>query len=116
SSATPGARVEDLYMVCGQAHRSAHHRQHVPEMVTNLVRRETARQTRGQSGLMVGDERALTELQDAVRSRRPEVRVTVVQPGFEKSKARERHLQILDAADLYVADVAYGRFDLWCSA
>jgi hypothetical protein len=116
SSDKPGARVDDLYTVCGQAHRSAHHRQHVPEMVTNLVRRETARQTRGHSGLMIGDDQALTDLQDAVRSRRPELRVTVVQPGFRKSQARARHLQILGAADMYVAEVAYGKFDLWCEA
>jgi hypothetical protein len=116
TKAEPGARVDDLYTVCGQAHRSAHHRQHIPEMVTNLVRRERARQGRGEPGLMVGDAKALTRLQDAVRSRRPEVRVTVVQPGFRKSQARARHLQILGAADVYVAEVAYGKFDLWCSA
>jgi hypothetical protein len=116
SDPTPGARVDDLYAVCGQAHRSAHHRQHIPDMVTNLVRRETARQTRGRSGLLVGDDRTLTGLLDAVRSRRPDVRVTVVQPGLRKSQARARHLQILGAAEVYVAEVAYGKFDVWCSA
>jgi hypothetical protein len=45
SKAEPGARVDDLYAVCGQAHRSAHHRQHVDAMVANLIRRERQRQT-----------------------------------------------------------------------
>ena len=33
SSAEAGARVGDLYVVCGQAHRSAHHRQNIDAMV-----------------------------------------------------------------------------------
>src|SRR5262249_40926568 len=79
SERDPGARVEDLYAVCGQAHRSAHHRQHVDKMVSNLVRRERRRLQQGNSGLMVGDEAALFGFQDVVRRRRPEFRVTVVQ-------------------------------------
>jgi hypothetical protein len=116
SESEPGARVEDLYAVCGQAHRSAHHRQHVPEMVKNLVRRESSRLARGRSGIMVGDEDVLVALQDVVRRRRPDIRVTVVQPGLSKSEAGARHLRLLGAADVYVSEVAYGRFDVWCSS
>lgn len=116
SSAEAGARVGDLYVVCGQAHRSAHHRQHIDAMVANLVRRERQRQKQGHSGLMVGDEAALFTFQDVVRRRRPTLRVTVVQPGLSKARAESRHLQLLGAADVYVAEVAYGTFEVWCSA
>jgi superfamily II DNA or RNA helicase len=116
SSATAGARVGDLYVVCGQAHRSAHHRQHIDAMVANLIRRERQRQQNGHSGLLVGDDAALLAFQDVVRRRRPTLRVTVVQPGLSKAKAEARHLQLLGAADVYVAEVAYGVFDVWCSA
>jgi hypothetical protein len=115
SKAEPGARVGDLYEVCGQAHRSAHHRQHIDAMVANLIRRERQRQENGHSGLMVGDDAALFACQDVVRRRRPALRVTVVQPGFSRAKAQARHLQLLGAADVYVAEVAYGAFDVWCS-
>jgi superfamily II DNA or RNA helicase len=116
ATAEPGARVGDLYAVCGQAHRSAHHRQHIDAMVANLVRRERFRQKQGHSGLMVGDEAALFAFQDVVRRRRPALRVTVVQPGLSAANAKARHLQLLGAADVYVAEVAYGTFDVWCSA
>jgi superfamily II DNA or RNA helicase len=116
SKAEPGARVGDLYTVCGQAHRSAHHRQHIDAMVANLIRRERQRQEKGHSGLMVGDDAALFAFQDVVRRRRPTLRVTVVQPGLSRAKAQARHLQLLGAADVYVAEVAYGAFDMWCSA
>jgi hypothetical protein len=110
-----GARVEDLYAVCGQAHRSAHHRQHVDAMVSNLVRRERRRLQQGRSGLMVGDDAALFACQDVVRRRRPELRITVVQPGLSKARAQTRHLELLGAADVYVSEVAYATFDVWCS-
>jgi hypothetical protein len=110
------ARVSDLYEVCGQAHRSAHHRQHIDAMVANLIRRERQRQEKGHSGLMVGDDAALFAFQDVVRRRRPTLRVTVVQPGLSRAKAQARHVQLLGAADVYVAEVAYGAFDVWCSA
>jgi hypothetical protein len=82
----------------------------------NLIRRERQRQEKGHSGLMVGDDAALFAFQDVVRRRRPTLRVTVVQPGLSRAKAQARHLQLLGAADVYVAEVAYGAFDVWCSA
>ena len=115
SESEPGARVGDLYPVCGQAHRSAHHRQHIDAMVSNLIRRERHRLAHGHSGLMVGDDAALFAFQDVVRKRRPSLRVSVVQPGLSKAQAQARHLQLLGAADVYVSEVAYGTFDVWCS-
>jgi superfamily II DNA or RNA helicase len=115
SQSAPGARVGDLYALCGQAHRSAHHRQHVDEMLTNLVRRERARRDRGYSGLMVGDDVALLTFQDTIRRSRRELRVTAVQPGLSKARAQARHLELLGAVDVYVSEVAYGTFDMWCS-
>ena len=88
SNAEPGARVSDLYEVCGQTHRSAHHRQHIDAMVANLIRRERLRQEKGYTGLMVGDDAALFAFQDVVRRRRPTLRVTVVQPGLSRAKVR----------------------------
>jgi hypothetical protein len=95
---------------------SAHHRQHVDAMVANLIRRERQRQEKGHSGLMVGDDAALFAFQDVVRRRRPTLRVTVVQPGLSRAKAQTRHLQLLGAADAYVAEVADGAYDVWGSA
>lgn len=115
SESSVGARVADLYEVCGQAHRSAHHRQDVAAMVKNLIRRERNRRGKGRSGLMVGTDEDLLKLQDSVRLRRPEMHVSIAQPGFSKGAAAARHLQLLGAADLYVKEIANGSFDVWCS-
>lgn len=110
-----GARVADLYEVCGQAHRSAHHRGYIDKMVRNLIRRERRRLVSGQTGLLVGNEQRLLAFQDVARKRRPALRVTVVQPGLGKTQAQDRHLQLLGATDVYVSEVANGEFDVWCS-
>ncbi len=116
SEAKPGARVADLYEVCGQAHRSVHHRQHISEMIKNLIRRESNRQGKGENGFLVGDNEALLEIQDWAQYRRARLHVTIAQPGFSAGAARDRHLLLLSCVDLYVKEVAYGDFDVWCSA
>jgi superfamily II DNA or RNA helicase len=111
----PGARVKDLYEVCGQAHRSAHHRQHVQEMLDNLIRRERKRAGEGRSGLLVGDDDTLLGLQDAVRRHHASFRIAIAQPGLSKQKATQNILRLLAATDVYVSEVAYGTFEVWCS-
>jgi hypothetical protein len=115
SEPAPGARLQDLYELCGQAHRSAHHRQSTAEMIANLIRRERNRASKGRAGLMVGDDAALLGLQDTVRRYRPEFKVTIVQPGFSKQQSQTRHLQLLGAVDVYVSEVGHGAFEMWCS-
>lgn len=111
-----GARLDDLYELCGQAHRSAHHRQQLPAMVKNLIRRERNRRTKGPSRILLGDDDRLVSFQDLVRLRRPEMHVTIVQPGLSKALAEARHFQVIGAADVYVREIAHASFDVWCSA
>jgi len=111
-----GARLEDLYELCGQAHRSAHHRQSLDAMVKNLIRRERARRRKGPPGLLRGADEDLLAVQDAVRLKRPEMHVTIAQPGLGKSNALARHLQVLGATDVYIKEIAHGSFDVLCSA
>jgi hypothetical protein len=84
-------------------------------MVKNLIRRERRRRARGTTGLMTGSDADLLRLQDLVRMRRSELHITVVQPGLSKKKAEARHLQVLGAADLYVKEIAYATFEVWCN-
>lgn len=116
SKPDPGARVEDLYEVCGQAQRSTHHRQHVNEMIKNLIRRESNRQEKGGNGFLVGNSETLLDIRDWAQYRRAKLHVTIAQPGLSSAAAKERHLQLLSCVDLYVKEVAYGDFDVWCSA
>ena len=115
SESNTGARVGDLYEVCGQAHRSAHRRQAIPATIKNLVRRERNRQAAGTPGVMVGTAATLLELEEAATLNRSELHVTVVQPGLSKTRAAQRHLELLASAEVYVSEVASGFFDVWCS-
>jgi superfamily II DNA or RNA helicase len=112
----PGARVEDLYAVCGQAHRSAHHRDDPPAMIKNLVRRERNRQAEGRSGLIKGDAEHLLAFEEHVRLRRMSFHVTISQPGLSKRRVADRQLQLLACAEVYIHEVANGTFDVWCNA
>jgi superfamily II DNA or RNA helicase len=111
----PGARVGDLYEVCGQAHRSAHHRQDIAAMMQNLVRRERRRREKELSGLLVGDDDDLLRLEERARFLRPDLHITIVQPGLSKAQAATNQLRLLGCADLYVREIAAGSFDVWCS-
>ena len=116
SEDTPGARVADLYEVCGQAQRSTHHRQNVDAMIRNLIRRERHRRSLGRSGLLIGDDQALLRFEDIVRRCRPDMRITIAQPGLSKAAARTNQYTLLGATDKYVLEVAHGSFDAWVSA
>ena len=116
SDAQVGARLDDLYEVCGQAQRSAHHRHHVKEMIKNLIRREGNRQAKGRNGLLVGSNEVLVELQDWAQYRRARLHVTIAQPGLSAAAALPRHLELLSCVNLYVKEIAFGGFEVWCSA
>jgi superfamily II DNA or RNA helicase len=116
SKATVGARVTDLYEVCGQAQRSAHYKQSPAAMLDNLVRRERARQRKGRSGMLTGDEETLLEFAEAARRSKVGLCIFIAQPGLSRAGAQIRHLSLLGVTDKYVSDVAYGRFECWCSA
>lgn len=55
------------------------------------------------------------EIQDWAQYRRAKFHVTIVQPGFSVTAALPRHLELLSCVDLYVKEIAFGGFDIWCS-
>jgi hypothetical protein len=58
SESKPGFRVEDLYELCGQAHRSIPWKR-APDLIQHLIHRERLRQSKhGRIGFEVGDEAA----------------------------------------------------------
>ena len=111
--ATTGARVDDLYAVCGQAQRSTHWRNAVPELLKHLRRREEGRRLRsvrvGQphvSRFERGDRRTLLELAKQVPLLVPEFKIFVVQPGLSRAAAVNKQLELLAATELYLMDTA----------
>ena len=89
SQPTPGARIDDLYDVCGQAMKMNRAKSIPDQLVTRLYRREQARQAQGRSRIIKGDLLTLAEAVAEARYRELNVTVAVVQPGMSASKASE---------------------------
>ncbi len=112
----PGARIVDLYEVCGQAQKSVRWRRNVPLFFQHLIRRERHRFARhGRSGFVVGDASALYELEDKSRFLRPAFTIGVIQPGVSKARVSGQQLDLLASTDVYVYETSYGRFEVICS-
>jgi len=112
----PRQQVEDLYEVCGQAHKSTTYRRNVTAMVHKLIKRETLKLNRGKpTGFLQGSVADLHAILDQAPRLRPAFHISVAQPGLMQSRATEPQLQLLAAADIFVRDTANATFDAWCS-
>jgi hypothetical protein len=116
SEDSPGARVKDLYDVCGQAQRSTTSRSHLQSMFQRLARRERKRVNNyGRSGFEVGDIADLYRLQDDAQQLAPSFTIAIAQPGLSRRKADDNQLQLLAATEVYVREVAKAEFKVFCS-
>jgi hypothetical protein len=101
----PGARVEDLYVVCGQAQRSIYWKGDVRGLLGHLRSREARRMERhGVSRFEQGD---LTKLDEILRQTQflvPEFRIFVVQPGLSRTNATTTQLDLLAVTELYLKE------------
>lgn len=107
SAAKPGARIADLYDVCGQAMKMNRAKSMPEQLTKRLFRREQDRQSVGRSGLVVGDIDTLAALVREARYRRLRVTVVVVQPGVSRGAASEDIRALLGATERFLADT-YG--------
>jgi hypothetical protein len=116
SEPAPGARVGDLYELCGQAHKSVVWKR-AQDLVDHLIHRERNRRAKyGRVGFEVGDEVTLRSLQHRVRSLRPRLEITIVQPGLSAASVSPAQLQLLACAEVYVYETAMAKFEVLCSA
>ena len=106
SSATPGARVGDLYEVSGQAVRSIGRRRRTPLMLSLLAQRAGRKQERGFQPFEVGDEAALLTVCEKAAQLRPRFEVIVAQPGLSKTQVRDDQLPVLAGVANYLHHTA----------
>jgi superfamily II DNA or RNA helicase len=101
----PGARVSDLYVLCGQAQLTLQWRTQIPFMLSHLMHRDVDRVKKGKpSRFEKGDRRLLLKMQRKARKLRLESEVTIVQPGLKKSAVSARQLELLGATELYLLE------------
>lgn len=116
SADTPGARVGDLYEVCGQAQKSIKWREKILKMIQRIGAREARRiQSGGQTRFMAGDVTKLLELQNGAHLLKPKVTIRIVQPGLSKATASPEQLELLGATKSYLMETYMIPLEVNCS-
>jgi len=104
SKPKPGARIDDLYDVCGQAMKM-NRAKSVPELLARrLLRREANRQGKGTTGLIAGNMETLTAIVREARYRRLRASIAIVQPGMSKAKVTDDMRALLGGTDRFLED------------
>jgi hypothetical protein len=115
----PGRRLEDLYVVCGQAQRStswlANHGRRT-DLFTHLLSRNDQRVQRGApTRFERGDEDLLLQIREMSRRADVKLKVYVVQPGLSKALASNGQLMLLAVTERFLSDTYEIPFSVMCS-
>lgn len=117
SKDTPGARVEDLYVVCGQAQKSVRWRRNVEVFFRRLIQREQTRlRNQNRSGFVLGDGNTLYRLRERARLLKSDFTIVIAQPGLSKNEASIQQLELLGSTETYLYEVGNASFGILCAA
>lgn len=111
----PGARVGDLYEVCGQAAKCHKAKSDVELTLRRAIRREESRRTKGRDGVLTGTLDLLRDIHDECWKLDPEVTVVVAQPGLSAAAMSGAQSEVLGCIDLYLNETYGSRFRVLCS-
>jgi hypothetical protein len=101
----PGARISDLYEVCGQAQKSVHWREDPRRMLKHLLHQEDLRRrANSASRLERGNRDDIHRLSLNVRQLAFKYEVFIVQPGLSKARIASAFLDVLGATELFLKD------------
>jgi len=105
SAEKPGARVKDLYEVCGQAQKSARWRDRPNRMFAHMLKREKLRLDKGQSTrLEKGTSACLKKLKASWQDYRYEFDVHIIQPGLSLAAITDEGLHLLASVETYLLE------------
>lgn len=117
SADNPGARVDDLYQVLGQAQKSVRWREYPNIFLQHLRTREAKRiQTGAPSRYELGDSATVNGWLAEWNEIAYEFSVTVVQPGYSKERADPAHLRLLAATEAFLMETWGIPLKVICSA
>lgn len=105
SEVKAGARIGDLYEVCGQAQKSIHWKEDMPSLFSHLLRREPKKKDGAESTRYeVGNKETLITLREMSRVLPTELKIFIVQPGVAKSRISHDQLQLLSVTENYLME------------
>ncbi|WP_010304275.1 hypothetical protein [Kurthia senegalensis] len=109
SEAQPGARVSDLYEVCGQTEKSIMWNDNAIELIQRMIEREKVRvKDYSDTRFEKGDLETLYTVKKMVRSGfETNLEISIVQPGVSVSKMTSSMKQVILATDTYLKEI-YG--------
>jgi len=104
SNSKPGARIKDLYEVCGQAQKSIRWMENTTELFSHLLRRHP-RKRDGQeySRFEVGEQKKLMAIREMSRLIPVKLSVFIVQPGLSSSPSKDQ-LQLLSVTENHLME------------
>jgi superfamily II DNA or RNA helicase len=116
SKEAPGARVADLYEICGQAMKAVRWADPRSKFLQRLRRQEENREKAGlQTRFIVGDRPMLDDWLTNRRDLLARFSMTLVQPGYSKAKAAVEHLPILGSVQAYLHQTYNISLNFWSS-
>ena len=108
SEHAPGARIGDLYVVCGQAQTSIRwmaSNEKRTDLFTHLLRREAKRQADGRpTRFERGDTRLVQALREMTYTTPMTLKIVVVQPGVSKAQVSAQQLRLLSVTENYLME------------
>lgn len=106
----PGARVKDLYEVCGQAQKSIRWKHAgIKRLYERLKEREQIWKTEGASRFLKGSLPDLANIKSRSRTASIKLHVYVVQPGLRKDAVTSDMLRVLGSTALYLKNTAQAK-------
>ena len=113
---SPGARVRDLFEVCGQAQKCVQWRSHIDGLLKHLIQRDVDRvNKKGVSRFEVGTRKTILNARRKLSRLQPQFKVFVVQPGLSKGEVTSQQLELLGATKLYLRETYQIPFTVICS-
>lgn len=101
----PGARIDDLYQVCGQAQKGVRWADRPRELFKHLLRRERRRIEQGlPTRFERGNQEELFKLVNMSMFVPVRIHVHIVQPGLSQSKASHNQLELLSVTENHLME------------
>ncbi len=102
SANDPGARLKDLYEVCGQAQRCIRWKHLNLQSLYHHIKKREAHWQPQYSRFLKGEIRDLAAIRDRARTTSLKFHVVIVQPGLSRRSITEEGLKLLGSTALYI--------------
>ncbi|MGG3792365.1 hypothetical protein [Geobacillus thermodenitrificans] len=100
-----GARVDDLYEVCGQAQKSIQWKENPKKLIEHMIYRERSKySSKNVSRFEIGDNKKLVSIKRMLNYYKCHLHIFIVQPGVSKAKITDDQLQLLAATENYLME------------